>query len=290
MKDTQSTMRKKLKGIIQLFRPELSFAASICVVVGEMVAVKGFPPLRELSLGFVCGFFMSGSALVLNDYFDFEVDKVNMPQRALPSGLVTKVDVILLTIIASLLGLGFALALDSFAFALAVLFWFVGFLYNWKFKQNGLLGNLMVASSVGVTFVIGGIAVGDPWNKLVWFFALIAFLIDFGEEIAGDAMDMDGDKLRDSMSIALVMGKQFALRISASIFFLVVMLGFLPILLGWLEARYFITISVAGLVVGYFAIKLLKSKTPEEGRRMMRMIYLGPMFGLLAFIAGNFFK
>jgi len=283
-------MRKKLKGILELFRPELSFASAICVVVGEMIALKGFPPAYELIFGFICGFFMAGSALVLNDYFDYEVDKVNMPERALPSGLVTKSEVIALTIIASLLGLGSALALDSLAFALAVLFWIIGFLYNWKFKQHGLLGNLMVASSVGVTFIIGGIAVGDPWNKLVWFFALIAFLIDFGEEIAGDAMDVDGDKLRGSKSIAILLGKQFALRISASVFFLVVALGFVPILLGWLDVRYFILVAVAGLAVGYFAVKLVKSKTPQEGRRIMRNIYLSPLFGLLAFIVGNFFK
>ena len=283
-------MGRKIKGILQLFRPELSFASAICVIVGEMIALGGFPPFRELTFGFLCGFFMAGSALVLNDYFDFEVDKVNMPERALPSGAVTKPEVIALTILASLLGLGSAYALDESALAVAVLFWFVGFLYNWKFKQNGLLGNLMVASSVGVTFIIGGIAVGDPWNKLVWFFALIAFLIDFGEEIAGDAMDVEGDRLRGSKSIAIVMGKQFALRISASIFFLIVLLGFFPIIFGWLEDRYLLMVAVAGVVVGYFAIKLVQSQTPEEGRKIMRSIYLGPLFGLLAFIAGHFFR
>ena len=283
-------MRKKLKAVLELFRPELSFSSAVCVIVGEMIVLKVFPPPYELIFGFLCGFFMAGSALVLNDYFDYEVDKVNMPERALPSGAVTKPEAIVLTVIASLLGLGSALALNVFAFVVAVPFWLVGFLYNWKFKQNGLLGNLMVASSVGVTFIIGGIAVGDPWNKLVWSFALIAFLIDFGEEIAGDAMDMDGDKLRGSKSIAIVLGKQFALRVSASVFFLVVLLGFVPILLGWLDVRYFIIVAVAGLVVVYFAIKLVKSETPEEGRRIMRNIYLSPLFGLLAFIVGSFFK
>jgi len=283
-------MSKKLKGILQLFRPELSFASAVCVIVGEMIAHKGFPSSYELTFGFLCGFFMAGAALVLNDYFDYEVDKVNMPERALPSGLITHAEVIALTIIASLLGLGSALALDKFALAVAIPFWLIGFLYNWKFKQNGLLGNLMVASSVGVTFIIGGIAAGDPWNKLVWYFALIAFLIDFGEEIAGDAMDIEGDKLRGSKSIAIMMGKRLALRISASIFFLVVLLGFLPIVFGWLENQYLIMVAVAGVVVVYFAVQLTKSQTPEEGRKIMRNIYLGPLFGLLAFIVGHLFE
>jgi geranylgeranylglycerol-phosphate geranylgeranyltransferase len=282
-------LNTKLQGINQLFRPELSFASGICVIVGEMIARKGFPSLWELTFGFLCGFFMAGSALVLNDYFDFEVDKINMPERALPSGMVTKSEVIALTVLASFLGLGSAYALDEFALAVAIPFWFVGFLYNWKFKQNGLFGNLMVASSVGITFIIGGIAVGDPWNKLVWFFALIAFLIDLGEEIAGDAMDMAGDRLRGSKSMAILLGKQFALRLSVSIFLLVVLLGFVPIIFGWLENRFLSMVTITGVVVAFFAIKLVKSQTPEEGRRMMRMIYLGPLFGLLAFIAGHFF-
>ena len=283
-------LKNKLKGSIQLFRPELSFASGICVIVGEIVALGGFPSIWDLSLGFLCGFFISGSALILNDYFDLEVDKVNAPERSLPSGVVSKSEVIALTGFATLIGLAAAYSIGVIALLISILFWFIGFLYNWKYKQTGFLGNLMVASSVAITFVIGGIAVGDPWNKLVWFFSLTAFLIDLGEEIAGDAMDMDGDRLRGSRSIAIVMGRNVALRISASIFFLVVLLGFLPILLGWLENRYLIMISVAGIVVAYFAVRLVRSQTPKEGRQIMRSIYLGPLFGLLAFIIGHLFN
>jgi hypothetical protein len=68
----------------------------------------------------------------------------------------------------------------------------VGLAYNWRFKQAGLVGNLMVSSSVAITFILGAIAVGDPWNPVVWVFSLIAFGINLGEEIAGDAMDIEG--------------------------------------------------------------------------------------------------
>jgi len=85
---------KKLKGLIQLFRPELPFSAGVCVFLGEIVALGRFPSLREAALGFACGFFISGSALVSNDYFDLEVDKVNAPDRPLPSGAVSGSDTI----------------------------------------------------------------------------------------------------------------------------------------------------------------------------------------------------
>lgn len=72
---------QKLKGAIQVFRPELPFAAGVCVVLGELIALGKFPSLPEMLLGFLCGFFISGSAIVLNDYYDLEVDKVNTPDR-----------------------------------------------------------------------------------------------------------------------------------------------------------------------------------------------------------------
>src|SRR6266542_6558459 len=235
---------KKLKGIIQIFRSELPFAAGICVVLGEIVALGKFPPIRELTLGFLCGFFISGSAIVLNDYFDLEVDKVNAPDRPLPSGLITRWEAILLTALATLVGLAASLALGFPSFILCTIFWLIGFLYNWKFKEAGLSGNLMVSSSVGITFILGGIAVGEPWNKIVWCFALIAFFVDLGEEIAGDAMDMAGDQKRNSKSIAIRHGRKFALALSGLFFGMVILISLVPILFHWLGISYLIMIFI----------------------------------------------
>ena len=281
-------MGTKLTGLMQLFRPELSFSAGTCVLLGEIIALGGFPSMRLMLLGFACGFFLSGTALVLNDYFDLEVDRINTPERALPSGMVSPREVVLLAILTALLGLGAALSISLPALLLSIIFWAIGFLYNWKFKQSGLLGNLMVSASVAVTFVLGGMAVGQPWNKIVWVFSLQAFLIDLGEEIAGDAMDIEGDRKRGSKSIAIKLGKNTALRISSFIFALVILVSFVPYVFRWLGFGYLIMISLMDLAVIIFTIRLLKSQTPEEGRFYMRRIYLVALFGLLAFWLGRF--
>ena len=72
-----------------LFRPELPFAAGVTVLMGEIVALGGLPSAREALLGFTCAFLLSASALILNDVFDLEVDRVNAPERPIPSGAVT---------------------------------------------------------------------------------------------------------------------------------------------------------------------------------------------------------
>src|SRR5512138_3633437 len=142
---------KKIKGTIRLFRPELPFAAGVCVVLGEIIALESFPPMQELLLGFACGFFLSGAALTLNDYFDIEVDKINTPRRPIPAGLLTPADAILLTAIATLIGLSAALLISPLASLVSIILWIVGVLYNWRYKAKGLWGNLMVATSVGST-------------------------------------------------------------------------------------------------------------------------------------------
>ncbi len=278
---------KKIKGTIQLFRPELPFAAGTCVILGEIIARGGFPSLRELLLGFACGFFLSGAALTLNDYFDIEVDRINTPQRPIPAGLLTLSDAILLTGIATLIGLTAALLLSPLAFGVSALLWVIGALYNWKYKAKGLWGNLMVATSVGGTFIMGGIAAGQPLNKVVWFFALIAFLIDLAEEIAGDAMDMEGDRQRASKSIALTRGRNTALRITASLFFLVAALSYLPFVLGWMKASYLLLMCSINIGVIFFTARLVKSQTSGEGRSAMRGIYLSILLGMLIFIGAQ---
>jgi geranylgeranylglycerol-phosphate geranylgeranyltransferase len=282
-------LNRKTRGIIQVFRPELPFAAGICVFLGEIVALGGFPSFREAMLGFVCGFFISGSALVSNDYFDLEVDRINAPGRPLPSGAVTPSETIFIAAIAMLVGLAASLAISVDALILSLVFGAVGVLYNWRFKQEGLWGNLMVASSVAITFILGGLVVGQPFKAIVWFFSLTAFLIDLGEEIAGDAMDMEGDKQRASKSIAIRLGKNTALRISVAVFLFMVLISFIPYVFGWLGKPYLVLISIADVITIYSTVKLLKSQTPEEGRKYMRWIYIGALFGMLAYIVAQIF-
>jgi len=170
---------KKIKGLVKLMRPELQFAAGISVIIGEIITIGNLPTLSELFLGFMWGFFLSGSAMILNDYFDIEVDKVNAPERPLPSGLISSSTAVTFTIIITLLGLIVSFFINRIAILLYLLFWIIGFLYNWKFKEKGLMGNIFVSSSVAVTIILGAVVVGNPWNKAVIIISIKDFLMNF---------------------------------------------------------------------------------------------------------------
>ena len=279
-------VRTKITGLIQLFRPELPFAAGVTVLMGEIVALGGLPSAQEALLGFTCAFLLSASALILNDVFDLEVDRVNAPGRSLPSGAVSVQEAIGLSVVVTLSGFAVALAIGPLVLVFGFFIWVIGFLYNWKFKRSGLPGNLMVAVSVAACFILGGTTVGFPTNGKVWLMALGAFLIDLGEELAGDAMDMEGDKLLGSQSLALQFGKKTALRISAGIFTLLFLLTPLPLVFRWMGIQYLLAILVADTGLIYFTIKLLRSQSSQEGVSAMRGIYLGFLAGMLVYILG----
>ena len=276
--------KEKIKGLIKLLRPELPFAAGISVILGEIITLGNLPSFSELFSGFMWGFFLSGSAMILNDFFDIEVDKVNSPERPLASGLISPGTAIVFTIIISLLGLTVSFFINRTAVLLYIVFWIIGFLYNWKFKEKGLLGNLFVSSSVAITIILGGIVVGNPWNTAAVIFSMMLFVFDLGEEIAADAMDIEGDKKRNIKSIAILMGRKKALYISFSLFISFMLLSFLPVILGIFGSSYLIIISVTNILILFWGIKLIKSQTIKKGRLYVRRLYLSGTLGLLLII------
>lgn len=274
---------KKLKGLIRLIRFELPLAAAICVMLGQLFALGKFAPLHLTLSAAISVFLISASILISNDYFDVETDRINAPHRPIPSNAVTSNEALLLASFLLITGiiLSYTISIEALLFSIGLIV--IGLLYNRKFKPNGLTGNLMVSFSVGMTFIFGGLSVGLPFNKIVLFFALIAALVDLGEEIAADSMDVKGDLLIDSNSIAIKYGKEKALRLSGLIFTSVILLSLIPFLLQWFKLIYLLPIAVMDFFIGISTYKLIKSKN-EEGRKYIRLLYLGATFGLLIFL------
>ena len=274
----------KITGLFRLFRFELPFSAGVCVILGELLALGRFPAFWDAALAFLSVFCISAAALILNDYFDLESDRVNAPGRPLPSGQVTPYEVVGLFLVVSALGFVASFPLGPAALSVAIVVWAVGFLYNGRFKKTGLPGNLMVSFSVGMTFLFGGIAAGRPFSKENWLFAVLAFLINLGEEISADVMDLAGDQKAGSRSLPALLGDKTTLKISAALFGLVCVLSVVPFALGWIEWLYFPPILLMDVIILYSTARLLDQKLGQQRRRYIRWIYLSALLAILIFI------
>jgi geranylgeranylglycerol-phosphate geranylgeranyltransferase len=275
---------KRIKAIFQLFRFELPLAAGICTLIGAVISAGRLPPWVILLPGFLCVFFISSSAMISNDYFDLETDRVNAPHRPLPSGRARPRDAVLFTAITTILGLISAAWIGLPALMVALLFWALSLFYNWKGKASGWIGNLMVSACVGIMFIFGAIAVSALWNPVIWTLGGLAFCFDLGEEIAADAMDVEGDRLRGSRSIAILKGRRAALTLSGSLFGLFVFISLLPVIFGWLGRTYLFLLPVMDGYIIICTLRLLRSQTVQAGRSWIRWNYLGVSFCLLAFL------
>lgn len=276
-------MMTKILALWRLFRFELPLTAGVCVILGQLLALGSFPTARQALFGFLAVFLISAATLILNDYFDLESDKINAPHRPLPAGLVTPRQVILLFWAVTTLGFAASFLLGLTTLLVAVLVWGVGFLYNWRFKKAGLWGNLMVSFSVAMTFLFGGISVGLPYEKMAWFFALLALFINLGEEIAADAMDVAGDRQAGSRSLPVLVGSENALKVSAGIFLFVCGMTLFPFLLGWMDWMYFLPMLLMDGVILFSTIKLLDAAQSNR-RAYIRWIYLSALAAILLVI------
>lgn len=286
MPDTISiNITAKARAFYDLVKPELPIAAGICVIVGQVIASHGLPPAFILVTGFLTGFFISGAAMISNDYFDIEVDRINSPNRPLPSGRVTALEAVLLTGLFSLAGLISAALLGLPILILALILWIVSILYNWRFKESGLPGHLMVAFCVASTFIMGGITAGGLMNDMIWAFGAMAFLFDLGEEIANSAMDMEGDSKRSARTFARSYGRENALRVATALFVSIVVLSGFIFIAGLLRAIYLFVFVPLDIALLYLSFKLLKSKTIDEGHARTRQLYLTMTLFVIAFIA-----
>jgi geranylgeranylglycerol-phosphate geranylgeranyltransferase len=274
---------KKTIGFIRLMRLDLPFSAGICVLMGQLFAQGASASTSEMVYAFLSIFLISASILALNDYFDVESDRVNAPHRPIPAGIVAPTEALLFSVLLLLAGLLLSWLLRPSAFICSMFLLVIGFLYNRRFKMSGLPGNLMVSFSVGMTFIYGAISIGQPFNSTVWFFAVIAALIDLGEEISADAMDMAGDRLIQSRSLAICHGRNFALRISAGLFLSVIVLTAIPFFLGWFTPVYLLPIAIMDGMIAWSALRLLKSDD-RSGRMHIRQLYMGATAGLLLFL------
>lgn len=276
----------KIKGIISLIRPEEVIISGMCVLVGEILALGSLPTIKEALLGFLTAIFISGSAMIVNDYFDLEVDKVNAPHRSLPLGILSTNEALLLTIVITVAGFITASFLGFIPLAITIIIWLIGFFYNYKFKKTGLPGNMMVSLSVASTFIFGGSAVGEPLKDIILTFSVMAFLFNLGGEIAQDAMDVKGDLKRKSTTLAIVFGKNIALIISSTLYIGFILVSFIPFFKGWLNQIYLLVIVLIDVILLYFISRLLKSRTPSKGRKIIRQLYYTVSFVLIAFIVG----
>jgi 4-hydroxybenzoate polyprenyltransferase len=272
-------------GLLAMMRLPNCLMIGFAVIVGEFIS-SSVVTARAAFYGFTAGFLLLAASMILNDYFDREIDAINEPSRPLPSGTVKNHEALSFALILGSLGLLSAARTGPATLLIAVLSLLIMISYNARIKKSGLLGNFLVSMNVAIPFIYGGFAVASP-TWVLTIFALLAFLSSVGREIVKGIADVPGDTARGVKSVAATKGNLTAAKYAAVFFICAVALSATPLLLGLVSFSYVPLVAICDLGFLLTTYSILSSPTPRSAKRDKKYVLLWMTFGLLAFLMGT---
>jgi len=278
------------RGALQLIRPINCAMIGFAVIVGAFVSKPASVSPLQLVLGFLTGFFICAYSMSVNDIYDVEVDRVNQPERPIPSGRVSQREATRISLGVLLAGVAASvLSLNPEAVAVALAYAFLSWLYNSKAKKSGLPGNLIAASSLAIPFIYGGVvAGGSAAGSLLLLMALTAFFSGVGREVVKAMADVEGDAKRAVNSVARAKGPRAASVVGAAFFLAAVVTSWMPLILGLANGVYTIGVLLPDAVFVYLAVAIVAKPGPASAHRVKTIALAGMTLGLVVFIGGAF--
>ncbi|WP_339840644.1 UbiA-like protein EboC [uncultured Maribacter sp.] len=178
-------MREKLMGFARLARPANlpTAAADILAGIAITLFLENIEVLRFLKENWidVLSLIFSSIALyaggvVFNDVFDAELDAIERPERAIPSGLIPKRHAVYFGLFLMVLGIALAFNSNVLAGGISVALTIAILTYDAYFKQFGFAGPLNMGICRGLNLLLGMSIVSVISN---WYISLVPVVYIF---------------------------------------------------------------------------------------------------------------
>ena len=280
---------KTVLAYLELARPLNGIIAFISAWLGGVFASSGSTDNlwdMRLLLVSIAAFLLLSAGNAINDYCDYNIDRINRPRRPLPSGRIQRLHALIFSVILIAIGiwLGTLINRTAIGFAMLVSAALVG--YAFWLKRTPFIGNLVVSGLTGVTFVAGGIAIDSVQGTLVP--AIFAFLFTAAREIIKDIEDTEGD-LKNNVKTLAILNPRLAVGTALGFMALVILFSPIPYLLGWYAWHYLLVVVLGvDLVLIGLAIRLLRDASRESCASIQRWMKWDIFVGLGAIYLGTF--
>ena len=277
----------RLAPFLTLVRIPNCLMIGLAVLVAETIGLGTLPNPTQAIFGFLTAFMLLAGTMVFNDIQDVQVDRVNSPNRPIPSGKVTIRQAYGLSVVFSAFALLSSLVLGILTFLTALVALALMAYYNTRGKKTGLLGNVVVSFNVALPFFFGGLVV-NSLRPLLFIFFLLAFLANTAREVAKGIADVAGDSSKGIMTIAVMQGPKRAAELAAAFFVVAVLLSFLvPVLDQRVSMLYYPIVVVADLGFFYSSYRLIRDPTATTVRKVKSQVLVWMLLGLVGFFVGG---
>ncbi len=281
----------KVKALLELSRIDHGLMVVIAISAGTISSsgLKALTSTRTL-IACIAGLLVEMGVFIFNDIFNVEEDRINSPQRPIPSGKITVKEATAYGLTALVLAVAVSLLTGLESLAIILLAIIVGMLYNAKIKKFGVYGNLCVALLTAFPFIYGAVVtLRSLWAVPIrcWMFFAMAFLATWSREIIKGIVDVEGDRRVGIKTLPIVLGEKASAKIAFLImlFAIILSLAAVPFVLN--QVNYVLIVFIADILLLYSVFSTLKNPTRQTASRAKNMALIGMAVGLVAFIAGS---
>ncbi|MFW9903996.1 MAG: UbiA family prenyltransferase [Candidatus Thorarchaeota archaeon] len=258
------------------------------------------PEYWELAaLGLAIPFLIVGASMAINDYHDYEADRIN---NRMDRPLVRNPDlkpeyVLILSLLMTFSGiiLSFILFMDNLLVVFGVtIFSFLSISYNIWTKERGLLGNITVAACDMAPFVLALVAMAGQeggadinTSMTVLIIATITFFGVVGRELIKGIMDIEGDCATNSHTFAVKYGPKRAVQLASIFFVIVIILTPLPLFLTFQNNIFYAIFMIIAIIFLFYSVLiLLRDQSVATGKKGRTFTRTALWSGVLAFLMG----
>ncbi len=277
---------------IEILRPGNALMGAISII---LVAIVDKTISIPIILAMIAVFFETAAGNVINDYFDYNIDLVNKPERPIPSGRISLKNgrnyAYFLFLAGTICGFLISYMTDNWIpFIIVLIADVILYLYAYKLKATPLIGNLAVGFMTGFGFVFGGFTINNPSIIMTSIFlGFFAFVMTTAREIVKDIEDVEGDKKDGARTLPILIGKKTPAILATVL--IIIDCALCPLLYVYhiFGTLYLIIIAIAVILFIYSAILILKSQDEATAHKSSKLLKIGMLIAFLSFALGSFF-
>ena len=267
---TEYRLRDRLSGFLALIRPIFFILTPVNAASAAVLAIGGYPSLRQGILGFFAVAFASCAINVFNDYTDRERDRHIWPDRPLPSGRVKPNEALFVVAASLVICLSIAwLAFNPLTFLILLLAVILGGFYSAYLRDR--VGYLSLPPIVGLIY-LGGWAAFSPETLLSSWLPWYLYLLGVGWQTAHIMVYYPlhvitaghQPETRVPPALFFIPSPQAAVKIGVVFTVLTLLLGVLLPRLAPLSGLYLVLVIAAGLYALFHGLRLMKDTSSRS--------------------------
>lgn len=270
-----------IKGIANIIRPVNCLITFFAIIVGGLICSGDNHISSDLFLAALIGFIITAAGNSINDIIDIDIDKINRPQRPLPSLKLTTRKAWILFVFFLTTSLILSLLINYLAFLIVLLSNALLILYSYSVKRVPVFGNIVISFLTAYAFIFGGMVVGNVRGAFIP--AIFAFLINLIREVVKDMEDVKGDKLVGVNTFPITFGSKASKYVVFAVSSILILFTLVPFLFQLYKIEFFLIVMIiVNPMLAYIVKSLFEDSSRQNLRRLTTLLKLNMVIGLIA--------